>query len=517
MTARILFSLFIFVTFFTACSSFKSVEPLNQKPAVIPALKEWQPKSGYFLLTSNTGIVASENIVSAMGFKEDLGLIGDKNFPLYKVGNQKGKNIIFTFAKDDTSLGNEGYSIDINDSVEIMANTDKGFFNATQTLLQILKQDPEHRKLPKGYIKDSPLVNERAFMIDVGRKFYSVPYLKKTIRDMAWYKLNVLHLHLSDWSGFRLQSDKFPSLASKESYSKQDIRELQDYAKKYQIMIVPEIDLPGHATHIIKWNRDLTFNCESMLNTTGNNWLPKHLSGAKTGWILDVTKPKVHEFVKQLLDEFIPLFDAPYFHIGGDEWQYDDQKLKCPELARAAKDKGYKYPGDLFVAWINEIDMQVKSYGKTTQIWSWWNYSPNANKQNVTSINPNKDIVVNVWNKETQETILADGFHVISTFEDGPGALYITPGAGGKVSGDYGYFDSKSIYESWSPVVNSQFNGYKVCMWADHAEHQSENWFNPFFEVPLAVFAEKTWGNKGSDSFLLFLERRNKIGAVPVK
>ena len=252
-----------------------------------------------------------------------------------------------------------------------------------------------------------------------------------------------------------------------------------------------------------------------MLNTTGNNWLPKNISSTKAGWILDVTKPQAHDFVKQLLDEFIPLFDAPYFHIGGDEWQYDDQKLKCPELVLATKKQGYKYPGDLYVAWINEIDKQVKSYGKTTQIWSWWNYSPSPEKQNVTSIAPSKDIVVNVWNKETQNIILADGYHVVSTFEDGPEALYITPGLKGKAPGDYGYFDSKSIYESWSPIVTSQFSGYKVCLWADGAENQPDEWFNQFYETPLKVFADKIWGKKSVESLDTLISNSEKIGGAP--
>src|SRR5690606_29222979 len=129
------------------------------------------------------------------------------------------------------------------------------------------------------------------------------------------------------------------------------------------------------------------------------------------GWILDVTKPVTRQFVKELLDEFIPLFDGPYFHIGGDEWQFDDQKEECPELMAYTKKNGLKYPGDVFVEWINEVNQQVKSYGKTTQIWNWWSYnSPTNGKVNKSSISPDKDIVINVWNKIQEEEILASGY-----------------------------------------------------------------------------------------------------------
>lgn len=504
----ILFSLFLLV----GCTDKKPDGPLNQKPNVLPTVKEWQAQSGFFELTKNTTVSLTENISSVALFVEDLALLSGKSYSLAE-GKKTGE-ISFSYS-NDAGFGEEGYSIAISEKVEVLAGTEKGIFNATQTLLQILKQEPDHNRLPRGYIKDNPILNERAFMMDVGRRYYEVPYLKKVIRNMAWQKLNVLHLHFSDWSGFRLKSDKFPTLASEQAYSKQDIRDLQDYAKQYHIMIVPEIDLPAHATHIIKWNPDLAFSCESMRNTIGNNWLPQDLNPQNPGWILDVSKPQTKQFIKELFDEFIPLFDGPYFHVGGDEWQYDKQKMECPELVAATKQLGYQYPGDIFVAWINEVNAQVKSYGKTTQIWSWWNFSSSAEKQNVTSISPDKDVVVNVWNKETQGIILQEGYNIISTFEDGPEALYITPGLNGKVPGDYGFFDSKSIYENWQPETSEQFKGYKVCLWADRAEQQSDEWFNQYYEVPLMVFAEKAWGVKGSADFPAFLESTKKIGFAP--
>ena len=504
----ILFSLFLLV----GCTDKQPDGPLNQKPNVLPSVNEWQARSGFFELTKNTTVSSTEKIPSVGLFVQDLELIAGKKYTLAEA--KQAGDISFAYTKE-ASFGEEGYSIAIGDKVEVLAGTEKGIFNATQTLLQILKQAPEKNRLPRGVIKDNPILNERAFMMDVGRRYYEVPYLKQVIRNMAWQKLNVLHLHFTDWSGFRLKSDKFPTLASEQAYSKQDIRDLQDYAKQYHIMIVPEIDLPAHATHIIKWNPDLAFTCESMRNTRGNNWLPQDMNDQNPGWILDVSKPETRQFIKDLFDEFIPLFDGPYFHVGGDEWQYDKQKLECPELVAATKTLGYQYPGDIFVAWINEVNAQVKSYGKTTQIWSWWNFSPSAEKQNVTSISPDKDVVVNVWNKETQGIILQEGYSIISTFEDGPEALYITPGLNGKAPGDYGFFDSKSIYENWQPETSTQFKGYKVCLWADRAEQQADEWFNQHYDVPLMVFAEKAWGVKGSADFPAFLENTKKIGFAP--
>ena len=90
-----------------------------------------------------------------------------------------------------------------------------------------------------------------------------------------------------------------------------------------------------------------------------------------------MTKVEMREFVYELLEQFIPIFDAPYFFIGGEEQQYDNQKSECMELVDFAKQSDYLHTGDVFIEWINEINEQVKSHGKRTQICNWWRFSPN--------------------------------------------------------------------------------------------------------------------------------------------
>ncbi len=488
----------------------------NPKPDIIPAIKEWSPGKGAFQITAGTAIDwTGGDLVSRENLHRGLYTLTGIELEKHDGAKSDVNNFVFNLSAEDTRLGTEGYRIVIDKDVEIYANNEKGLFYATQTILQILTQGKDHRELPKGEIIDYPEVATRAFMIDAGRKYFEMNYLKKTIRNMAWYKLNTLHMHFTDWNGFRLQSDKFPTLPSEQAYSKADIRELQDYAKKHQILIVPEIDMPAHATHILLWNKSFNFNCDAML-TAPTNWLPQEFNDARSGWILNVTDPKVQDFIVELFNEFIPLFDSPYIHIGGDEWQYDHQKWACPELVEYMEAAGYQYPGDVFVEWINNMNALVKSHGKRTQIWSWWNYSPVPERQNITSIQPDKDIIVNVWNKEAKEQILKDGYEVIITLEDGPEALYITPGLGGKAPGDYGYFDSENIYRNWTPeTTNDNILGYKVCMWSDRAEHQSDEWFDQFSDIPKAVFSSKVWGTNQSMTYEEFLVRHKHIGHAP--
>ncbi|UOB16041.1 beta-N-acetylhexosaminidase [Abyssalbus ytuae] len=511
MRTLLIYSLFL-TLIFISCKNPEKNLAYNDRPNVIPAIQKWEPAKGFFTLTSTSQIKVDKNHKDlAKTFADDLNLLTGINVPVENNNILKAAiNIIID--STDISLSKEAYSISIDDNIHIKASNKSGAFYATQTLLQILKQDSLHVTIPKGKITDFPMIKERAFMLDIGRKYFSMDYIKKTIRNMAWYKQNVFHIHFSDWCGFRLKSDKFRGLASDKAYSKAEIREIQDYAKKYNIMVVPEIDLPAHATEILKYNPNFGFKCESM-QTSG--WLPDSVNVAKKGWILNITKPEVRTFVAELLDEFIPLFDAPYFHVGGDEWQYDEQKHACDELMQYTKKRGFEHPGDVYVEWINEINKQVKSYGKTTQIWNWWRFSPNAEKQNKTSIQPDLDIVINVWNRSRQKEILKDGYNVILTPETGLGSLYITPGSNGKKAGDYGYFDSKYNYETWEPITHEQIRGYKICMWADNVENREDTWFDKFADLPKAVFSEKVWGKKTSKKIEDFYKRVELIGLAP--
>lgn len=506
--------LLLFIFTFVGCKKTKDNPKFNNKPNVIPAIQEWKSEIGFFKLSKSSKIsIDDTNQDLAQTFADDLNILTGLTVQVGDNGASNG-DIAIVIDSMSSSLSKEAYSVKIGNNIHIKASDKSGAFYATQTLLQILSQDSLHTNIPKGEINDFPKITERAFMLDIGRKYFSMNYIKKTIRNMAWYKLNVFHIHFSDWSGFRLKSDKFPELASEQAYSKTEIREIQDYAKKYNVMVVPEIDLPAHATEIIKYNSKFGFECESLLTA---RWLPDSINIAKKGWILNVTKPETRTFISELLDEFIPLFDAPYFHIGGDEWQYDDQKYACNELMEYTKKRGFKYPGDVYVEWINEVNKQVKSYGKTTQIWNWWRFSPSENQQNKTSIQPDMDIIVNVWNKPREQEILDDGYNVIITPEEGLGALYITPGSKGVKAGDYGYFDSKANYENWEPEIHDQIRGYKVCMWTDVVEKMEDTWFDQFADKPKAVFAEKVWGKKGSKNIEDFFERVSLTGLAPVK
>lgn len=472
---------------------------INPAPAVLPSLREWHGGTGDWRLTEASRIVVGHSTLmsTATTFRDDLAAETGRRVPI-ATGRTRAGDIVLDRSQD-SSLGAEGYRLDVGRTLTINAPTDTGVFYGTQTVEQILKADPQRRTVPRGMARDWPNFGQRAQMLDVGRKFYPMSYLKSQIRTMAWQKLNTFHLHFSDWEGFRIQVDRFPGLAAVQSYSKRDIRELQDYARRYHVTIIPEIDLPAHAVAITTYDPKLRFSCHSLDYS--------HWTGAdRGGWVLNIASDYTRTFVHDLLAEVVPMFDGPYFHVGGDEYPYDDDKAACPELVAYQHERGFAYPGDVFVDFFNTLDAQVRSYGKTTEMWEWWNFN---NQQ--TSIQPNKDIVVDSWVGNDPGALAAKGYHVVGTPEN---TLYVSAGFG-QHPGQYGYVDLQNVYENYPFAHPDGIIGYKISRWSDNAEQMSPEWFDFFARRPLQVLAERLWGGPRSATVWQFLARADAIGDPP--
>ncbi|MCW8834199.1 MAG: beta-N-acetylhexosaminidase [Colwellia sp.] len=503
----LLFAFFIYCLSFSAWAS----------PIVIPAFSQWQAGVGTFTLNADARLVISNDKLKATAsqFQQDLKLIRGIALPIV-IGKPQVNDLYFTLdEKKAEQLGNEGYQLKINDSVQVSAAGIQGVYYGMQSLLQLFKQQAT---IARGQALDKPSSPERGIMMDVAAFYLTLDELKAMIRQLSWNKMNFLHLHLADNVAFRLKSDLFPGLTSKRHYSKADIRELQDYAAQHHVMIIPEIDIPSHATHILKYNPYLAFECPSM--RTSHKVIENFSEDKHPPRVLDITRREVREWTKAMLAEWLPLFDAPYFHIGGDEYPYDVNKYACPELMQATKDKGYPYPGDVFVEYTNELNAFVKSFGKITQIWNWWRFSPDENKKDVlikrinqTSIQPDKDIIVNIWNQPRQDAILQEGYQAIITSEEGPEALYVTPGDGTLKPGDYGYFDSENIHQTWQPRRHPTVQGFKICIWAlDDNGLRKFDWLKRQYDTPLSVVAQKSWGSKTSAKFTDFKQKISTVG-----
>ncbi len=316
---------------------------------------------------------------------------------------------------------------------------------------------------------------------------------------MSYYKLNTLHLHLSDWNGFRLQSNTYPGLSSAHSYTHDQIKDLEDYAKKHFVNIVPEIDLPGHSTHIINYNPHLKFPCSSMQSSL---WQSAELNSNGSAWTIDITEKKNRDWIKNLLIEYLKLFSSENFHIGGDEIQFDQDKYDCPELVNYQLKKGYDYPSDVFIEWQNEVNELLRSYNKKMQLWNWWGFENHQGSNNY-SIPLAKDITINVWKNNMLQQTLDSNYQVIRA----PNNYYIVPGRDRLQ-------DPELFYEKNKLREHENIEGYKLCVWADGAENMSDEWFYGFFYLPLRIFAEKTWHNGKERDYLEFIEHLETITSI---
>ncbi|MFI1959224.1 family 20 glycosylhydrolase [Streptomyces althioticus] len=477
----------------------------NAAPAVHPALREWQGGEGAFRLRPTSRIVVEGSSLdgTARTFAADLAAVTGQALPVVTGGSPRPGDISLRIGPEDPELGDQGYVLDIGDVLAVTGAGETGVFYATQTIEQALKLDEHRRSLPRGTARDWPAVEQRAQMLDLGRKFFPLDELKVQIREMAWRKLTTFHLHLTDWNGFRIRLDEFPGLASDDVYTPAELRELQDYAREYHVDIVPEIDLPGHATAITSYDPSLRFACASMDYGT---WP----GGENGGWTLDITKAHTRTFVHDLLEAVIPLFDGEYFHVGGDEIGLDDRKNACPELVAHQKARGFAYPGDVFVDFLNTLNDQVRSHGKTTQAWEWWDQYGQKS-----SIQPDRTIVFDDYIDRDPTPLVSKGYTVVAAPE---AVLYVSPGLGQR-PGQYGYVDIREVYENYDFPTPEQGGGrvlgYKVARWADKAETRSTAFFDHFARRPLQVLAERAWGSPRSSSVWEFLARVDSVGGPP--
>ncbi len=459
---------------------------------VVPAVQVWTPGSGTLSVIGAKIVVEDKPGMPLDGvaadFKDTLKAMGYGRFPV-KHGEAKTGDFFLTLDCGTNLIAPEGYRIEIGDEVVVRGSTPIGLFYGTRTLLQLLTQDKTNLTLPGGTIIDFPQYAHRMLMLDVGRKPFPLPVLKDYLRIMSWYKLNELHLHLSDeafggqYTGFRVQCDTFPGLASKDLfYTKKELRELQDMAHGLGITITPEIDMPGHARAFTDYWPDLKN--------------PK-LSPS----YLDVTNPQTVERLKKLLDEMIPIFDAPDFHIGTDEFN----------LGRMTAADQEKF-GEAFRQFINTMNAYIRSKGKNTRIWSGYEDMPGTTL-------PDPSVTIDMWVTRDAKALIEQGHKVINSSD---GETYIVPGAH-----CYGV-DNAGIYDNWEPCKISDdpmknpapddphLLGGKLHVWNDQGPTGYTMAEIAELALPsLQVFAEKLWGTKGAKDYTGFQQRAALTLPVP--
>ena len=333
-------------------------DPALAFAGLIPKPVSAVPAAGTFTITDATVIVAPPGQAGQVADQLAARLRIATGFTLPVVPEAAGNAIVFA-SGGDSALGAEGYELTVTEQgVRIEAPAAAGLFYGAQTLRQLLPpaiERPDRQRgrwrIAAGTIRDYPRYRWRGAMLDVSRHFFGADEVKRFIDLLAAYKMNVLQLHLSDDQGWRIEIASWPRLTEVGSltsvgggpggfYTQAQYRELVEYAGARFIMVIPEIDLPGHTNAALVAYPEL--NC--------NGKVPVAYTGIATGFSsLCVRRPVTLRFVADVVREVAAITPGPYIHIGGDE-------------AEATLPRDYE-------AFIDSVEGIVRAQGKTMIGW----------------------------------------------------------------------------------------------------------------------------------------------------
>lgn len=468
----------------------------NEKPFVVPELKEWKGSKGDFVPSSDMRVVYADEALRAVAeaFAADYGQMFGAA-PAVAQGKPSAGDIYFTLKKDK-KLGSEGYAIRVDRYVTVSAPEVVGAYWATRTLLQISEQTEDHQ-LPKGQLRDWPDYAMRGFMMDCGRKFIPMSYMRDLVKMMAYYKMNTLQVHLNDngfkqffghdwgrtYAAFRLECDTYPGLTARDGYyTKREFIDFQEEAASRFVEIIPEIDAPAHTLAFSHYKPEIGSQEYGMDH-------------------LDLFNPETYKFMDGLFKEYLegdkPVFRGPRVHIGTDE--YSNKKKDVVEKFRAFTDRYIRL---------------VESYGKQACVWGALTHA--AGETPVKSEN----VIMSAWYNgyADPKEMVRQGYKLISIPD---GLVYIVPAAGYY----YDYLNTQYLYEKWTPahVGKAVFEekdpailGGMFAVWNDHVGNgiSVKDIHHRLFPA-LQTLAAKTWGAQTGLPYADFDRLRQGLSEAP--
>ena len=468
----------------------------QQKPFVIPELKEWKGATGFFMPKQSVRIIYGaaglQKIARqfAADYKALFGVL-----PEIAEGKPCKGDFFFTI-KRDKKLEKEGYDIVIGDYVKVSANEPVGVYWATRTLLQMGEQY-KNGNLPKGHIRDWPDYGIRGLLIDCGRKFIPMNYLRDLACIMSYYKMNFMHVVLNnngfkayfndDWNqtyaAFRLECETYPGLTARDGYyTKKEFVHFQEEAAERFVEIIPEIDIPAHSLAFSHYKPELGSKEYGMDH-------------------LNLSHPEVYSFVDALFKEYLdgenPVFRGPRVHIGTDE--YSNKKKEVVEQFRAFTDHYIKF---------------VEGFGKQACVWGALTHA--AGETPVKSDN----VIMYAWYNgfANPKDMVQQGYNLISIPD---GLTYIVPLAGYY----WDYLNTERLYKQWTPahVADVVFEekdpaiiGGMFAVWNDIVGNgiSVKDIHHRIFPA-LQTIAVKTWNIAPAFSYTEFETKRQKLSEAP--
>lgn len=507
---------------------------INQAVNLIPYPQKLELNKGNFTLSTQTQLISNDKGL----FTNEIAYFQSMITPL--LGNsltyQQGENSI-EFDYVDAFKNGEAYKLTITpDKVKVEASGATGVFYAIQTIRQLLPIQTETATkindallLPAMQVSDQPAFSWRGSMIDVSRHFFSIEYLKRHIDRMALYKMNKLHLHLTDDQGWRIEIKKYPELTQNGAwrtfnnqdtvcmtmakdnpdmnidsryiinkdgkqlyggyYTQDQLKDLIDYATKHHVEIIPEIDMPGHMLAAIHAYPYLT----DMKNA---GW------GKLFSTPLNPCKDEVYTFVENVLSEIISLFPSSYIHIGADEvdktaWSHSDL---CKSFM---KEKGIKDYEELQTYFVHKVANYIQSKGKKVITWD-------------DAIDGELDPSINVmywrgWVRTSLPKAAQNGNPVIMSPTNPLYFDYIPDRSSLRA-----VYDMNVVDKSFTAGKENLVKGAQANLWTEKVPSEQRADFMMF--PRLIALAERLWTNKDlyDDFYQRLLANFNRLDALNV-
>jgi len=376
-----LYAFFILSLFLVSCNF--DQHPHLETP-LIPRPNAIFPVPSSYIIDEETNILLESDIENlhflAQRLKTLIDSLAHIDMKIQLLSNADGlKNVILLSTKGASKrLEEGGYSLKVDrDKVVIQGQGLDGTYNGVTTLMQIIllqQIDSENNKLeiPNVQIWDEPRFRYRGMHLDVSRHFFPVRFVKKYLDIMALYKFNYFHWHLTDDQGWRIEIKKYPELTQEGAfrkekdgsiyggfYTQEDIMEVVEYARKLNIEVIPEIEMPGHSGAVLAVYPQLS--CSGKQQDVPSLW------GVYSN-VYCAGNEKTFEFLENVLDEVMKLFPGEYIHIGGDECPKTNWE-KCSKCQKRIKDEGLSNEHELQSYFIKRIEKYLNAHGKKIIGW----------------------------------------------------------------------------------------------------------------------------------------------------
>ncbi|MBD5375582.1 MAG: family 20 glycosylhydrolase [Bacteroides sp.] len=497
------------------------------KISVVPQPVSIEEMPGQFRLTQSTVVSYAPGLEEYAAYLRDA-VAESTGFELALSG-KPAKNGI-SLKVDSVAVDKpEGYTLDVTTAGVTVTGADRGgLFYGIQTLLQLFPPEIYSDRRVRGVewtapcvkISDAPERPWRGMMLDVARYFHDKDYVKHYIDMMAMYKLNKLQFHLIDDSGWRLESEKYPRLTEVGAYAgpeynklggyytRDDIREIIDYARLRNVEIIPEIEFPAHILSAIV--------AYPWLSCTGlQHELPRQHFISRD--LLCVGKESTMKFISDILDETVELFPSHYINIGGDEAVYTRWE-ECPDCQALMKREGLSKASEL-QGWLTDSVARMMARKDRTVI-GW--------EEIITRGDVSTPVVALIWHNVADSAMAVPGGHkailtpATHMYLDFPESS--TPG---EVKAA-GWMPPISLEKCYSMPVNdysdsSTVIGVQGCLWSDQFihgtvlqeivplnENRSEAYVDYFTFPRLLAVSEVAWGKEADRSWPDF---RNRVSA----